>query len=215
MKHHVIVRLIPMLVLGVLAGCGDPKEANDRNFTTAINEVLKNENPLCYIVSTKGFPLAQRKDGQFSYGAKLEQLHALVRAGVLSAKDSTTRKTYEGLAGNENVSVAAIEFDLTPLGKSSFKEKLPANDAWPQGGAGFCLGSAEVSEIVSFSPPELQQGGTVSSVNYLYKVKTAETWAQHKDVKKQFPLFPKAETTGLPGTTKLERGVKGWRKSRF
>lgn len=215
MKHHMIVRLMPMIALGVLAGCGDPKEANDTNFTKAINEVLKSENPLCYIVSTKGFPLAQRKDGQFSYGAKLEQLHALVRAGALSAKDTTTKKTYEGLAGNENVSVAAVEFDLTDTGKTAFKEKLPANDKWPQGGAGFCLGSAEVGEIVSFTTPELQQGGTVSTVKYIYKVKVAEVWSKHPDVRKQFPDFPRAETEGLPGEIKLERGVKGWRKSRF
>lgn len=215
MNYQLFLRLLPVVAVGALAGCGDPKEANDRNFTAAINEVLKSENPLCYIVSTKGFPLAQRKDGQFSYGAKLEQLHALVRAGALSVKDTMTKKTYEGLAGNENVSVEAIEFSLTPAGHSAYKEKLPANDQWPQGGAGFCLGSAEVADIVEFTEPQLQQGGTVSTVKYIYKVKTAEPWAKHPDISKQFPLFPKAESEGLPAEIKLERGVKGWRKSRF
>lgn len=215
MKHHMLTRFLPLALLATLAGCGDPKEANDSNFTKAINEVLKVDNPLCYIVSTKGFPLAQRKDGQFSYGAKLEQLHALVKAGVLTAKDSTTKKTYEGLAGNENVSVAAVEFSLTPTGTSSYKEQLPPNEQWPQGGAGFCLGSAEVAEIVEFSEPQLQQGGTVSTVKYIYKVKTAEPWAKHSDIAKTFPQFPKAEAEGLPAEIKLERGVKGWRRSRF
>ena len=101
------------------------------------------------------------------------------------------------------------------MAKTIMKEQLPPNEQWPQGGAGFCLGSAEVAEIVSFTEPQLQQGGSVSTVKYIYKVKTPETWAQNQDIRKTFPLFPKAENDGLPAEIKLERGVKGWRRSRF
>lgn len=215
MNHKFMLRTLPLVAAAMLAGCGDPRDASDSNFTAAINEVLKTENPLCYIVSTQGFPLAQRKDGQFSYGAKLEQLHALVRAGALTAKDTTTKKTYEGLAGNEHLSVAAVEFDLTPAGKVAYREQLPANQDWQQGGAGFCLGTAEVKEILEYTEPVRQKGGSVSTVKYLYMVKTAEPWARHGDVLAQFPQFNKADKEGIAAEVKLERGVKGWRKARF
>lgn len=215
MKYQPVIRFLALALTGALVACGDPKSANKGNFTTAIDAILKTENPLCYIVSTQAFPLVIRKDGQFAYGSSLPQLNALVKAGVLSAKDSQKSKNYEGIGGAENPNVAAIEFSVTPSGQTAYKEKMEPNEKWPQGGAGFCLGSAEVSKIVDFTEPTVEQGGTISQIQYIYKVKTAESWAQTPEIKKTFPDFAKAEEEGLPGKIKLERGVKGWRESRF
>lgn len=215
MKRALFRGVLMIACVGALTACGDPKSASDSNFTKAINEVLKAENPLCYIVSTQTFPLVLRKDGQYSYGASLTQMNALVKAGVLQSKETQTNKSYEGLGGAENSLVPAIEFSLTPTGKTAYKEKLPASEKWPQGGSGFCLGTAEVADIVEYSEPELQQGGTVSLVKYTYEVKSAESWANAEDVKKAFPDFAKADSDGIAAEIRLERGVKGWRKSRY
>lgn len=213
MKYRLV--LLCFFFAGSLAACGDPKAANKGNFTKAINEIIKVENPLCYIVSTQSFPLVLRKDGQYSSGASLAQMNALLAAGVLTAKNTQVDKNYEGLDARTELKTEGVEFSLTPLGQKAFKEKLPANEKWPQGGSGFCFGMAEVSTIVDFSEPELKQGGAVSLVKYIYKVKSAEPWTTTADVKQTFPIFAKADGEGLPGEIQLEKGVKGWRKSRF
>jgi len=215
MKYKMIAPISVMALASLLVACGSPTAANKNNFTTAIDEIMKDDNPLCYIISTQGFPLTIRKDGQFGYGTSLPQLNALVKAGVLSAKDSKTNKNFEGFGGAENSKIEAIEFDLTPVGTPAYRPKMPPNDKWPQGGAGVCLGTAAVSKIVDFTEPKMQQGGSVSEVKYIYMVKTAEPWANQPEIQKTFPDFFKAENEGLPGQIKLERGVKGWRHSRF
>lgn len=215
MKYKMIAPISVLALTSLLVACGSPTAASKNNFTIAIDEILKEHNPLCYIISTQGFPLTIRKDGQFGYGTSLPQLNALVKAGVLSAKDSKALKTYEGMNGAENLKVEAIEFDLTPTGTAAYQAKMPPNDKWPQGGAGFCLGTAAVSKIIDFTEPKMQQGGSVSEVQYIYMVKTAEPWANQPDIQKTFPDFFKAENEGLPGKITLERGVKGWRQSRF
>lgn len=215
MKYQPIIRFLALALTGALVACGDPKSANKSNFTTAIDEILKAENPLCYITSTQGFPLVIRKDGQFAYGSSKVQLDALVKAGVLAAKNSKKNKNFEGFGGAENSTVEAVEYTVTPMGQTVYKEKLDPNDKWPQGGAGFCFGSAEVDKIIEFTEPKLEQGGTVSEIKYIYKVKRAEAWTTTPEIKKAFADFAKADDEGLPGKIKLERGVKGWRESRF
>lgn len=215
MKYQPIIRFLALAFTGVLVACGDPKSANKGNFTTAIDEILKTENPLCYITSTQGFPLVIRKDGQFAYGSSKVQLDALVKAGVLAAKDTQKNKNFEGFGGAENLKVEAVEYTVTPSGQTVYKEKLDPNEKWPQGGAGFCFGSAEVDSIIEFTEPKSEQGGIISEIKYTYKVKTAEAWTKTPEIKKAFPEFAKADDEGLPGKIKLERGVKGWRASRF
>lgn len=213
MKYR--LALICLFFVGGFTGCGDPKSASKGNFTKAINEIIKVENPLCYIVSTQTFPLILRTDGQYSSGASLAQMNALLAAGVLTATKTQVDKNYEGLDARTELKTAAIEFSLTPLGRKAFKDKLPANDKWPQGGSGFCFGIPEVAQIVDFSPPELKQGGAVSLVKYVYKVKAAEPWTSVAEIKQAFPVFAKADSDGLSGEVQLEKGVKGWRKSRL
>lgn len=215
MKYQLIKKIVPLALMGVLVACGDPKVANKGNFTKAINDIIKVENPLCYIVSTQTFPLVLRKDGQYSYGASLAQMKALQDAGVLTAKDVKVDKNYEGLDARTELTTAGIEFSLTDLGRKAYKEKLPSSEQWPQGGSGFCLGVAEVDKVVDFTEPERRQGGSVSKVKYVYRVEDAESWAFQDGVKKTFPDFAKAESDGLPGEIQLVKGVKGWRKSRL
>ena len=206
--------IVAVMVSVALAGCGDPKAASNSNFKKAINDILKVDNPLCYIVSTGQFPVEIRKDGKYSYGASLPVMNALEKAGVVTGKETKVKNVYEGMGNGGNDFVPGREFTVTQVGSLAYHAQLPPNTLWPQGGSGFCLGTAEVSDITDSTPPTTGLGGTTTDVKYTYKVKTPESWADSEEIENAFPAFHKAEVDGLPGEVKLERGVKGWRKSR-
>ena len=215
MNRIVRFALLPVvLASSLLAGCGDPQDATDGNYSTAINEVLKKENPLCYIVSTEQqLPWQFRKDGRLNGGASIAQLSTLVKAGLLTAKDVGVERKYEGINTSTD-QVPGIEYSLTPAGQAVFRGDLPATEAWPQGGAGFCFGEAEVDDILNSTDPKPIEGGStiITDVTYLYKVKKSADWADNDEVRGAFPDFAAAGKEGKKASIRLERRIDGWVK---
>ncbi|WP_299531071.1 hypothetical protein [uncultured Herbaspirillum sp.] len=156
--------LMLLVLVAAVAGCSDPKTANESNFKVAIQQHLDVVYPRCYL--TVKFPFSSRSD----WLNTSRQLDALVSVGVVSATDAGNKeKTYE----------------LTELGRKFYKQDAVKGLSGDSHG-GFCFGKATVTAVKQFSEPGDILGHKLSRVNYEYSVSDLPDWAQSEQVQAQF-----------------------------
>jgi len=161
--------LMVLAAVMVVAGCSDPKAANESNFKAAIQQHLDTVYPRCYVIAD--FPYST-KGGFFN---RSKEMGALAAVGVVSVKEIDSKeKSYE----------------LTELGKTSYKENAGTGFSG-QKLSGLCFGKASVTAVTQFSEPAEILGHKVSQVNYEYTVSDLPDWAQTAQVQGAFAELKK------------------------
>ena len=153
-----------------LAGCSDPQKASESNFKSAVQDFLNVVYPACYIIET--FPT--KPDGWDIRGQK-PIFEEMVKLGLLVKKEVVTNTKFKW-----QKPVKATVFDLTEEGKKYYQQ--PDEKSKKQGG--FCMGKAEVKEIVNFSEPSEMMGSKVSQVNFTYIVTDLPDWLKNPEILK-------------------------------
>lgn len=163
-----------MLTFILSAGCSNPKDANEANFTEAINAYL-NESPL--FLRTDQFPKEFDMRHKDYYENDLKNLEEWVAIGFLSKKEEKKEVPKQRLSlRNEMIETTICTYDLTELGKEIY-----VNDQFLMG---FRFGTPQVAEIINFSEPAPWPGGEiVSSVNFTYNVPVIEDWVEETSFK--------------------------------
>lgn len=176
--RHLSLLALSAAALFSLAACGNPKEANEKNFRKAIQAHLDSlgglcvnsgfqstENPEPFIVKTNNF--IDTRQGP----------DALAAAGLVKA--TATEADEQSFFGNTTRKVPATRYEITDKGKKFLREQ----PSWSGGkAAAFCTGRLEVASIKNFTEPGEVMGMRMSRVNFLMKVSGEDAWARHPEV---------------------------------
>lgn len=217
------MRVVLAVCAGALlvSGCSDPKKASNGNFEKAIDAYLEKQ-PLCVNAPTSSTkPAGQEKDtgaypayvmmptapaGQELFQMQTRQFDALVKAGLLSARNDTISYHDSWSMSSDTKKLAAKVYDLTDTGRKALSKSA---DGGPFGDK-FCYGTAQVDEVTQFTEPSPALGATVSSASYTYHVKDQAGWASDLTVQEAFPILKKATGDKLEGKTQLVLTNNGW-----
>ncbi|NGP87578.1 hypothetical protein [Fodinibius halophilus] len=164
----------PLLVISFsLNGCNDPQDANEENFTKAINKYLQSD-PVTIPVTSLGlkgdFPqfIAYKSSG---YQRHSNQISKLKEAGIIQTKETVTEKR---IMFGRTKEMSGLKLELTPKGEKVFNLK--------SGGfltrSYFKIADLEVGEVLNFTMPEESPVGPKSvTVKFKPKLKNVEPWA--------------------------------------
>lgn len=174
---------IPMISLSVLllVSCGgSPNDANEANFTKALNAYYeahpdcirmpqtKNDKGYDYIavIADESKPL-----GKSNNENKLAPYIELSNVGILDAEKTTVEQKFF----SQVKKVPAMGFKLTDKAKDFLYEPT-RNEKFFGTGSHICYGHREVVEIENFTEPADAYGAMVSKVNYTYKTVNIADW---------------------------------------
>jgi Prokaryotic membrane lipoprotein lipid attachment site len=193
--------LITTLAL-ILAGCGDPKQASEKNFEVAIQQYLDKSYPACVIRDR--FPSDPFALDIFHHEPIYVEMEKM---GLLTKKEEMKKQFSYGKA------TLVTSYDLSAEGKKYY---IAPDEKTRDIRYGFCFGKAKVEKIIDFSEPSEMMGNKISRVNYTYKVTDLPDWLKKPEITKlNEQIKNMAESTETPikadGTMMLTN--KGWVES--
>ena len=179
---------VPMMSLAVLllVSCGgSPNDANEANFTKALNAYYeahpdcirmpqtKNDKAYDYIavIADDTKPL-----GKSNNENKLAPYIELSNVGILDAEKTTVEEKFF----SQVKEVPAMGFKLTDKAKGFLYEPT-RNEKFFGDSTHICYGHREVVEIENFTEPADAFGATLSKVNYSYKIANVADWFSNLD----------------------------------
>lgn len=194
-----LVAALTFAAVAALTGCSDKKEASKSNFKAAIQEYYDKGFRPCVSISVKDVPFTLEKKGIY-FQREPQKATALVKAGLLSEKESEVRNNWNGKME------PATEYSLTDEGKK-YRAKEP--------GVMFCGGEFKVVEVENFTEPADMLGTKVSQVNFTYKVVNAPAWAKNPDVQAAYPAIKDGIADKARYKTVLVATSEGWMHERL
>jgi hypothetical protein len=196
--------IITVLVI-TLAGCGDPMDANEDNFTIALNQEFK-DNPVCFTQDILGssavlgkyfdFPVTVSRRS-YNYQKLVGHLDQFVEAGLLSA-ESVSLEARNGFGQP----YTGRKYDLTDMGRKYHRT------LWGHGR--FCYGNRVVKEITQYTMPTEAQGMKASKVKYTYTVEGIPDWAQMDYFRNVVKNAVKSKAEPIEDEAVLYLTNKGW-----
>lgn len=192
--------------LFVLSGCGSKQDANKSNFQSAIQDYLDTTKGVCVMLPAKDVPFTLQKTGGMNFINEPEKAAALVRAGLLSAKDTEVKAAF----GNQMV--AGVQYSLTDEGKKYLVKGAAGNlGNWDA----FCGGKYKVKEVENFTQPADMFGTKISQVNYTYVVDDAPNWLKQSAIQSQYPNAKAGLDEPAPYKAVLVATNEGWMHERL
>ena len=188
----------------VLTACSSKKDANEKNFTSAIQQQLdKSSKDLCIpFSSSKDVPLI---------GWDNQQLQPFESAGLISGTEVEVNSPNfipNPYAPNDPPPKTKIKrYALTAEGKKFYQETedktvphiVYATQTHFIRGA-LCYGKVAVDKVVKWSEPSKDGDAQVAQVTYLYKINNLAEWANSPDIQKVSPTI----RSMLDGASKTE-----------
>lgn len=213
-KSSFISGSVLVLALATLTGCSDPTDANESNFTKAINEKFSNAcvayNPIGMSFSINrlngsSYPVAVALVEPSPYRSKeqtdqinarsLASLEQAVKIGLLEETDGEVPKDFG--TGNTPAKI----FSLTKLGEKALMPEVPYR---------FCAAHYQVASIEEFTKPNQVGPVTVSQVSYTFALSDQADWAKDAEIQKE--LFgSNSPEEPRKGRAVLVQTNKGWR----
>ena len=210
------------LAIAALAGCSSPTSANKANFERAINGSLARScfaiEPSTGLSYGESYPLAvpyapnwataaqqsaAKAAAQAGKTTEFVQLDALVKAGLLTERETTLKGYFEGeriLPGREPARI----YSLTALGKHYLEPETG-------GSLAFCAGRETVDHVIRYTTPTAEEGMTVSSALYTYRITDVAAWARSPAMRAAFPALAHALTESHENSAMLVSQNNGWR----
>jgi len=152
--------IIAILTAIIFSGCfADPKEANNENFTKAINEYLTSSKQKlnCFNIGN-GFPkeayINEQRMKEYENIGLLKSKTMKVEIRNMFLMTTTNKKEYKD----------ALVYDLTDAAKAFYKNGR------------VCVGKVKVDEIINFTDPSEMMGQEVSTVKYKYLISDLPVW---------------------------------------
>jgi len=186
-----------LMLLGVLLliGCASKKDANEKNFSEALNSYLAKKGQLCLGIPS-AWPVdlneAERRGGM---GTAAEMV-ALEKAGLVRSHETETE--YTPPLSSRPVRAKVLRYELTDNGKTFYREKDRiglAGNKQVQGD--LCYGQQALDKIVKWEEPTLSGDSKEASVFYTYKIENLAEWAKSPDIQRVFPgIVPTIDGAG-------------------
>lgn len=164
-----------ILLAFLVAGCSDVKDANEKNFKTAVQAYLDTEYPYGYLLINLPYtPNISSSD------KILSTLDVLAKLGLVTKAEVSGEHIPSPASGEGSVKMI-YAYELTDKGEIFYKADIAKNWLNKDLG-GFAFGKAKVEKIINFTEPTDYFGYKVSHVTYTYSVSDIPEWAQDKDL---------------------------------
>jgi len=182
-----------------LAGCGDERAANERNFGAALSKALGQE--LCLGFALKKWPaqvnVAGRDEG-------VRQFEALERAGLVKVGQTVDVPDVSAFGG-QVIGVKRVKFyDLTAKGQKFYREKDVAENMFEPAKTvkkgDFCYGKLGLGSVLKWEGPKRNGDYAEATVFYTYKIDDLADWAVAPEIRTAFPRVGNV----VDGAAKLE-----------
>lgn len=192
------------LVLGIsilgLAACSSAKDANQDNFSKAIQAYLDNESGFCAGIPATHYPFSFANEDVLVENSK-RRADAFVSAGLLTSRDTHIKSRFTP------EQVEAVEYKLSSLGQKHLVKagagSLGNHDA-------FCTGKYVLEDIESFTEPADAMGLKISRVAYTFKLRNAHKWLQDPAIQQVFTDAASMLDKHIEGRAVLVLTNKGW-----
>src|SRR5271168_2133220 len=201
-----------LMLLGVLLliGCASNKDANEKNFSEALNSYLAKKGQLCLGIPTS-WPVdlneAERRGGM----GTAAEIAALERAGLVRSHEAETE--YTPPLSSRPVTAKVLRYELTDNGKTFYREKdLLGLGGNKQVQGDLCYGQQVLDKIVKWDGPTAAGDSKEASVLYTYRIENLAEWAKNPDIQSVFPGI--ISTIDGAGKTQMNQALtltnQGW-----
>ena len=204
---------LPWLILFsvlLLVSCASKKDANEKNFSEALNSYLAKKGQICLGIPS-AWPVdlneAERRSGM----GTAAEMAALEKAGLVRSHETETE--YTPPLSSRPVKTKVLRYELTDSGKTFYREKdrlALAGNKQVQGD--LCYGQQALDKIVKWDGPTAVGDSKEASVIYTYKIENLAEWAKNPDVQRVFPGI--SSTIDGAGKTQMNQALtlttQGW-----
>jgi len=202
-KQIVLLGITIGTMAGLLAGCGDPRAANDANIRTAVQQYLDEDGALC--LQMHEWPLLLEPDDlkmitRFPKGIA-GQMAMLEQAGVVSSEE-VVQKDKVFIVGS-NISK---RYQLTAVGKKFLRAK-GTDSAGRALDTDLCYAKKELDSLTKW---EGAPSSGLVTATYTYKVANLADWAKKPEFTAVFEDVAVAGLQPQPEQRTVKLGIKGW-----
>lgn len=179
----------------LLVSCASKKDANEKNFSEALNAYLAKKGQLCLGIPS-AWPVdvndAERRSGM----GTAAEMAGLEKAGLLRSHETETE--YMPPLSSRPVKTKVLRYELTDNGKTFYREKDRlglAGNKQVQGD--LCYGQQALDKIVNWQGPTAAGGSKEATVFYTYRIENLAEWAKNADIQRVFPgIVPTIDGAG-------------------
>jgi hypothetical protein len=199
----------------LLVSCASKKDANEKNFSEALNAYLAERGQLCLGIPS-AWPVdlneAERRGGM----GTAAEMTALEKAGLVRSHEAETE--YTPPLSSHPVKTRVLRYELTDSGKTFYREK----DRLGLGGSkqvqgDLCYGQQALDKIVNWQGPTAAGDSKEVTVFYTYRIENLSDWAKNPDIRRVFPGI--VSTIDGAGKTQMNQALtltnQGWQAKRI
>ncbi len=201
-----------LILLGglLLVSCASKKDANEKNFSDALNSYLAKKGLLCLGIPS-AWPVdlneAERRSGM----GTAAEMAALEKAGLVRSHETETE--YTPPLSSRPVRAKVLRYELTEDGKKFYREKQTLALVGTKGKQGdLCFGQQALDKIVNWQGPTAAGDSEEATVFYTYRIENLADWAKNPDIQKVFPGI--VSTIDGAGKTQMNQSLtltnQGW-----
>jgi hypothetical protein len=200
------------MLLGVLllVGCASKKDANEKNFSEALNSYLAKKGQLCLGIPS-AWPVdlneAERRGGM----GTAAEMAALEKVGLVRSHEAESE--YMPPLSSRPVKTKVLRYELTDNGKTFYREKDRLGLAGNKKVQGdLCYGQQALDKIVKWEGPTAVGDSKEATAFYTYKIADLAEWAKNPDIQRVFPGI--VSTIDGAGKTQMNQALtltnQGW-----
>jgi hypothetical protein len=194
----------------LLVSCASEKDANEKNFSEALNSYLAKKGQICLGIPSP-WPVDLNESERRSGMGRPAEMAALEKAGLVRSYETETE--YTPLLSSRPVKTRVLRYELTDSGKTFYREKdrlALAGNKQVQGD--LCYGQQTLDKIVKWDAPTTVGDSKEASVFFTYRIDNLAEWAKNPDIQRVFPGV--ASTINGAGNTKMNQALiltnQGW-----
>jgi hypothetical protein len=199
----------------MLVSCASKNDANEKNFSEALNSYLATKGSLCLGIPS-AWPVdlneAERRGGM----GTAAEMAALEKVGLVRSHEAETE--YMPPLTSRPVKTKVLRYELTDNGKTFYREKDRlglAGNKQVQGD--LCYGQQALDKIVNWQGPSAAGDSKEVTVFYTYRIENLSDWAKNADIQRVFPGI--VSTIDEAGKTQMNQALtltnQGWQAKRI
>ena len=199
----------------LLVSCASKKDANEKNFSEALNSYLAQKGQICLGIPS-AWPVDLNESERRSGMGRAAEMAALEKAGLVRSYETETE--YTPPLSSRPVRTKVLRYELTDNGKTFYREKDRSGLAGNKEIQGdLCYGQQALDKIAKWEGPTAVGDSREASVFYTYKIDNLAEWAKNPDIQRVFPGV--ASTMSGAGNTQMNQALiltnQGWQAKGF
>lgn len=172
----------------VLVSCASKNDANEKNFSEALNSYLAKKGQLCLGIPSV-WPVDLSEAERRSGIGRAAEMSALEKAGLVRSHETETE--YTRPLSSHPVKVKVVRYELTDEGKKFYRAKETIALVGTNRTLGdLCYGQQRLDKIVKWEGPTTASDSKEATVFYTYRITSLAEWATDPEIQKVFPGIP-------------------------